>query len=109
MHGEGACTFPWVDGHGMANGMATKKVTITLQEGDVEKIRDLVVQGRVASLSAFVQHAVGVSLADVAGWGVLLGEALRQTGGSLTKKERVWADDVLGVPVRKRGARRSAA
>ena len=97
------------DDGGMGNGMATKKVTITLQEGDVEKIRELVVQGRVASVSAFVQHAVGMSLADIAGWGVLLGEALRQTGGPMTKKERLWADDVLGVSGRKRGARRSAA
>jgi Arc/MetJ-type ribon-helix-helix transcriptional regulator len=93
----------------MALGMATKKVTITLQEGDIEKIKALVDRGRAESVSHFVQHAVGVSLADVAGWGALLGEALRQSGGPLTKKERLWADDVLGVSPRKRGARRSAA
>jgi Arc/MetJ-type ribon-helix-helix transcriptional regulator len=93
----------------MVNGMATKKVTITLQEHDVEKIKGLVAQGRAESVSHFVQHAVGVSLADVAGWGALLGEALRQTGGPLTKEERHWADDVLGVATRKRRARRSAA
>jgi hypothetical protein len=89
--------------------MATKKVTITLQEGDVEKIKDLVARGRAESVSHFVQHAVGVSPADVAGWGVLIGEALRRTGGPLTNEERAWADDVLGVPARKRRARRSAA
>jgi Arc/MetJ-type ribon-helix-helix transcriptional regulator len=90
--------------HGMADDMATKKVTITLPEDDVEGIRDLVAQGRAATISQLVQHAVAVSLADVAGWGTLLADALRQSGGPLTKKERSWADGVLGVVPRKRGA-----
>ena len=49
------------------------------------------------SVSGFVQHAVAVALDDVAGWGVMLAEALRETGGVLSDDERAWADDVLGV------------
>jgi Arc/MetJ-type ribon-helix-helix transcriptional regulator len=93
----------------MELGMATRKVTITLDEGDLEKVKELVARGNAASVSAFVQHAVEVSLADVAGWGALLGEALRQSGGPLTKKERLWADGILGASDRKRNSRRSAA
>ena len=35
------------------------------------------------SVSAFVKHAVGVALFNAAGWKVLLGDALQQTGGHL--------------------------
>jgi hypothetical protein len=38
---------------------------------------------------------VDVSLADVAGWGAMLGLALEQTGGRLSAKEPAWADSVL--------------
>jgi hypothetical protein len=47
-----------------------------------------------------VQHAVAVALDDVAGWGAMLAEALRQTGGPLSDDERAWADDVLGTSTR---------
>jgi hypothetical protein len=40
---------------------------------------------------------VAVALDDVAGWGAMLAEALRQTGGPLSDDERAWADDVLGT------------
>ncbi len=75
--------------------MATKKVTVTLDEGQLERIRALVDAGSASSVSGFVQHAVGVALDDVAGWGALLAEALRQTGGPLTDEERSWADGIL--------------
>ncbi len=39
----------------------------------------------------------GVALDDVAGWGALLAEALRETGGALSDSERAWADEVLGT------------
>lgn len=76
-------------------GMATIKITITLQEDQVEEVRALVAAGRSASVSAFVQHAVGVALFDEAGWRQMLEEALQQTGGPLTKKERDHADTLL--------------
>ncbi len=61
----------------MVDGMATKKVTVTLDELQLDRIRALVEAGTAASVSGFVQHAVDVALDDVAGWGALLAEALR--------------------------------
>ena len=90
----------------MVNGMATKKVTITLEDVQVEQIRALVAANQAASVSGFVQHAVGVALDDVAGWGSMLADALTETGGPISADERAWADAALGVPKRRR---RSAA
>ena len=80
--------------------MATKKVTVTLDEAQLDQIRSLVQAQAAPSVSGFVQHAVAVALDDVAGWGAMLAEALRQTGGALSEDERVWADDVLGTGTR---------
>lgn len=92
----------------MAIGMATKKVTITLDDEQFEAVRKLVRSGAASSVSGFIQHAVGVALNDVAGWGAMLDQALEETGGPLTKKERAWADSILKArPGHKR--RRSAA
>ena len=84
----------------MVNGMASKKVTVTLDEIQLEQIRSLVRAGTTPTVSGFVQHAVAVALNDVAGWGAVLAEALRQTGGALSEDERAWADDVLGTSTR---------
>lgn len=90
---------------GMVLGMATRKVTVTLEETQLSQIRRLVDAGNAASVSGFVQHAVSVALDDVAGWGALLAEALRDTGGPLTDDERAWADELLGnAPRRRRGS-----
>jgi len=91
----------------MVIGMASRKVTITLDEAQVDRVRALVEAGQAPSLSGFVQHAVGVALDDVAGWGAMLAAALASTGGPVTADERAWADDVLGVA--KRGKKRPAA
>jgi Arc/MetJ-type ribon-helix-helix transcriptional regulator len=80
----------------MVIGMATKKITVTLDERQLEQIRTLVRAGTASSVSGFVQHAVAVALDDVAGWGAMLAEALHQTGGALSDDERAWADDILG-------------
>jgi len=77
--------------------MASRKVTITLDEAQLDRIRTLVQAGSAASVSGFIQHAVGVAMDDVAGWGALLAEALRETGGGLSDEERTWADQILGV------------
>lgn len=89
--------------------MATTKVTITLQNDQLEKIRALVSAGNAASVSAFLQRAVGVALFDAAGWNAMLQEALEQTGGSLTKNERAWADSILSPPRSKKRIRRGRA
>jgi len=86
----------------MVIGMATKKVTITLDAAQLDRIRALVGAGTAPSVSGFVQHAVGVALDDVAGWGALLAEALRETGGALSDEERAWADEILGVKKRRK-------
>jgi Arc/MetJ-type ribon-helix-helix transcriptional regulator len=75
--------------------MATTKVTVTLEDDQLAAIRALVSSGKAENVSQFVKHAVNVSLADVAGWGAMLGAALEQTGGPLTRKERAWADSIL--------------
>jgi Arc/MetJ-type ribon-helix-helix transcriptional regulator len=81
----------------MVIGMATQKLTITLDDTQIEAVRALVASGRAGSVSGFVRHAVGVALDDVAGWGAMLARALEETGGPMTADERRWADEVLGV------------
>ena len=86
----------------MVSGMATKKVTITLEEEQLDRIRSVIEGGKAQSVSGFVQHAVGVALDDVAGWGALLSQALVESGGDISDEEQAWADEVLGVSRRSR-------
>jgi HSP20 family molecular chaperone IbpA/Arc/MetJ-type ribon-helix-helix transcriptional regulator len=95
--------------HGMVFGMATTKITITLQDSQLEEIRALVAARKATSVSAFVKHAVGVALYDAAGWREMLQDALQQTGGPLTNKERSWADALLSPQGQKRGTRKGKA
>lgn len=88
----------------MVNGMATRKVTVTLPAAQLDQIRRLVEGGNASSVSGFVQHAVTVALDDVAGWGALLAGALRETGGPLSDAERAWADEMLGADTGRRGS-----
>lgn len=69
----------------------------------------MVAAGQAANVSAFVKHAVGVALSDAAGWREMLKDALRQTGGPLTKKERAWADGILSPPQRRGPSRKRKA
>ena len=94
---------------GMVFGMATQKITVTLDDDQVKEIRALVAAGQAANVSAFVQHAVGVALHDAAGWKEMLEDALQQTGGPLTKNERAWADAFLSPGARKRGSKKGKA
>ena len=93
----------------MVIGMATQKITVTLDNDQVEEIRTLVAAGQAANISAFVQHAVGVALHDAAGWKEMLEEGLQQTGGALTKNERAGADAFLSPRARKRGPKKGRA
>lgn len=76
--------------------MATRKVTVTLNVDQLDRVRMLVEAGTAPSVSGFVQHAVSVALDDVAGWGAMLAGALHDTGGELSPEERRWADETLG-------------
>lgn len=75
--------------------MSTIKVTVTLGVEELAQVRALVEKGKVANVSAFVQHAVRQSLDDAAGWAAELAEALEKTGGPMTPEETAWADAVL--------------
>ncbi len=57
----------------MVIGMATAKLTITLDDEQLEEVRRLVAAGKARSVSGFVKHAVGVALHDAAGWQEMLG------------------------------------
>ena len=93
----------------MVCGMATRKITITLGDDQIEEIRALVAAGQARNVSAFVQHAVGVGLSDAAGWREMLAEALQQTGGPLTAKERAWADTILSARAEKKRPKKGKA
>jgi hypothetical protein len=77
--------------------MASRKVTITLDEAQLDRVRALIEAGRAPSIPGFVQHAVGVALDDITGWGAMMAQALAETGGDITESERIWADEMLGV------------
>ena len=94
---------------GMVTGMATTKVTITLDDHQLKEIREFVEKGRASSVSAFVKHAVRVALHDAAGWKEMLEGALLETGGPLTKKERAWADALLSPRHKGRSRRKKVA
>ena len=93
----------------MVFGMATTKITITIENQQLDEVRALVAAGAAASVSAFVKHAVGVALFDAAGWREMLEGALHETGGALTKKERTWADALLSPHRQKRASRKGKA
>ena len=95
--------------HGMVFGMGTRKITVTLQDHQVDEIRALVAAGTAGSVFAFLKHAVGVALFDAAGWKEMLQDALQQTGGPLTRKERAWADALLSPQGQKRSSRKRKA
>ena len=90
----------------MVIGMATTKITVTLQDEQIQEIRALIAAGQTTSVSAFVKHAAGIALFDAAGWSEMLRDALQQTGGPVTAKERAWADGILCPQPPKSGFRR---
>ena len=57
-----------------------------------------VVQGAASSVSGYVQHAVSVSLDDVAGWGAMLADALRDSGENCLARNEVGRTTSLVLP-----------
>jgi hypothetical protein len=88
----------------MENGMATTKITVSLDDDMLAAVHRVVDAGGARSVSGFVQHAIGLALNDVAGWAACLHLALGENGGPPTRKERAWADEILthGKPKRRR-------
>jgi len=83
---------------GMVVSMVMKKITVTVDEDQLARVRALVAGGRAPNVSAFVQHSIDLALDDVAGWGGALADALSSTGGPITDEERAWADQMLSGP-----------
>ena len=79
----------------MVTGMATVKITVTLPEQQLQRIRALVAEHKAPSVSGFVQRAVELAVDETLAWAGLLSQALTETGGPLTDDERAWADSVL--------------
>jgi len=89
--------------HGMVDGMATAKITITLPDRQLEEIRKRVAAQNSPSVSGFIQQAVQKSLENAAEFRAIVEEALKTTGGPLKPKERAWARKMLAA--RKRGTK----
>jgi Arc/MetJ-type ribon-helix-helix transcriptional regulator len=70
----------------MVAGMATQKITVTLDKDQVAEIRALVAAGQAANVSGFVQRAVGVALHDAAGWKEMLEDGLAANWRRLNQK-----------------------
>ncbi len=68
--------------------MSTVKVTVTLGQDELDQVRALVRKGKVANVSAFVQHAVRRSLDDAAGFAADLAEALELTGARQLRRRK---------------------
>lgn len=75
----------------------SREVRVTLDEAELKQIRSLVHASAAPSVSGFIRHAVAIAVDDLAEWDATLAEALRQTGGPLSDRERAWADDLLGT------------
>jgi Arc/MetJ-type ribon-helix-helix transcriptional regulator len=80
----------------MVNGMATRKITITVDEADLERIRGMVAAGSIKSVSGFVQNAVARTLDAERIFDQHLATVIEETGGPLTAGESAWLDAVLG-------------
>jgi Arc/MetJ-type ribon-helix-helix transcriptional regulator len=93
----------------MVIGMATSKVTITLPDDQIKKIRALVRSGSVANTSAFVKHAVQLALDGVNGLEQMVDEILERTGGPATEEELAWARKMIAPANHRRPKRRKAA
>jgi Arc/MetJ-type ribon-helix-helix transcriptional regulator len=87
----------------MVVGMASKKITITLPDSQLDEIRKRVTAQESGSVSGFIQEAVQRSLQNSVEFREMVDLALKETGGPLTPKERAWARKML-TP-QKRGAK----
>lgn len=76
----------------MVNSMATRKVTITVDEAELDRIREIVAAGKARSVSSFVQDAVTRSLDGEQLWAEHLSQSLDATGGPATADEQAWLD-----------------
>jgi Arc/MetJ-type ribon-helix-helix transcriptional regulator len=79
----------------MIGSMTRQKIAITLPEEQVAAARRAVAEGRAASVSAFISHALARRDADEE-----LAETITEIYGETghpTEEERLWARQVLGL------------
>ena len=93
---------------GMVNGMATRKITITLPDPQLEEIRRRVATQESPSVSGFIQQAVQKSLENAAEFRAMVEQALNETGGPLKPRERAWARKMLAAGKRKAKSKKAA-
>jgi hypothetical protein len=81
----------------MKNGMHSPKVKlgVSISPALLEQVKTAVAQERARSVSAYVEHAVAAQLAAEADFDLMLAQALAQTGGPPTPKERARARKLL--------------
>jgi len=79
----------------MIEGMTSTKIAVSLPSELVAQAQRAVAEGRAASVSGYVAHALEeqAKLDDLAS---LLDEMLAETGGPLTTSEKSAADRALG-------------
>lgn len=71
------------------------KLAVSMSPSLVEKMKAVVLRGRVRSVSAYVEHAVAAQLAAEADFDRLIEQALAETGGPPTRAERMRARKTL--------------
>lgn len=71
------------------------KVTMTIDQALLDRVKSIVNEGGAASVSAYVEHAIGAQLAAEAALDAELADALLATGGPATRAERSQARKLL--------------
>ena len=71
------------------------KISITIDEGLLARVRLAVEAGHARSVSAYVEHAVAGQLAAEDDFEAMLAESLAATGGPLSDEERAAARRIL--------------
>ena len=69
-------------------GMATTKITVTVEDDQLRQIRALVEAGQSSSVSGFVKHAIGIALFDPAGWRQMLRSLPSESADRLAQLRR---------------------
>lgn len=71
------------------------KISITIEQDLLARVRLAVEAGNAPSVSAYVEHAVAGQLAAEDDFEAMLAESLAATGGPLTDEERAAARRIL--------------
>lgn len=74
---------------------ARAKITITIDQEVLARVRLAVEGGHARSVSAYIEHAVAGQLVAEDDFGAMLAEIFEATGGELTDEERAAARRIL--------------